>query len=75
MEIVIAATKTCNFRPILEKELKDEGLPYKVKFFEDNPDLVKHCPLKTSPLLIVDDELVSIGMPEHKTLLELKKKL
>jgi len=65
MEIIIAATKTCKHRPLLEKELQDVGLEYSVKYFSEHPEIIKKYKLKTSPLLIVDGELVSVGMPEH----------
>jgi rhodanese-related sulfurtransferase len=72
MKIVIAATKTCNHRPILEEQLQDAGVPYEVMFFEDHPELIETFHLKTSPLLIVDDEVVSVGLPGEKKIMELK---
>ncbi|MDD2631144.1 MAG: thioredoxin family protein [Bacteroidales bacterium] len=73
MNITIAATKTCNHRPLLEEQLQDAGLQYKLQYFEDHPELVEKYRLKTSPLLIVDDELVSAGMPESGIVESLKK--
>lgn len=75
MEIIIAATKSCNHRPLLEKELKNAGLHYKVMYFEEHPEIFEKYELKTSPLLIVDDELVSAGMPEHSIIKELRDRL
>lgn len=72
MKIIIAATKTCNHRPILEEQLKDAGLPYEVMYFEDHPELIETYHLKTSPLLIVDDEVISVGLPGEKKIMELK---
>ena len=72
MKIIIAATKTCNHRPLLEKELIDAGLDYHVKYFDEHPELFEKHKVKTSPLLIVDNELVSAGMPEHSIIVELK---
>ncbi|MCB2196703.1 MAG: thioredoxin family protein [Bacteroidetes bacterium] len=74
MEIIIAATKSCNHRPILEQELKDAGLEYKLMFYEEHPEIFEKFNLKTSPLLICDGELVSEGMPEHKKILDLCEK-
>jgi predicted thioredoxin/glutaredoxin len=74
MEIIIAATKSCNHRPILEQELKDAGLDYKVMFYEEHPEIFEKFNLKTSPLLICDGELVSEGMPEHTKINDLCKK-
>ncbi|KOH43718.1 thioredoxin family protein [Sunxiuqinia dokdonensis] len=75
MEIIIAATKTCTHRPKLEEQLQDAGLQYELLYFEDHPELIETYKLKTSPLLIVDDKVVSIGMPEHSQINELKDKL
>jgi predicted thioredoxin/glutaredoxin len=72
MKIIIAATKTCNHRPLLEQELKDAGLDYTVKYFDENPDIIKKFKIKKSPLLIVDGELISVGMPQHGEVKELK---
>ncbi|MFO7925048.1 MAG: rhodanese-like domain-containing protein, partial [Bacteroidales bacterium] len=40
--------------------------------FEDHPELMEMYHLKTSPLLIVDDEVVSAGLPGEKKIMELK---
>jgi len=72
MEIIIGATKTCHHRPILEEQLQDAGLPYEVKFFEDHPEIIEKYHLKTSPLLIVDNKVVSVGLPGRKKIMELK---
>ncbi len=61
MNIIIAATKACNHRPILEQQLQDAGLQYELLYFEDNPELIETYKLKTSPLFIVDDIVVSDG--------------
>ncbi|MDA3867262.1 MAG: hypothetical protein PF489_11025 [Salinivirgaceae bacterium] len=71
MEIIIAATKSCNHRPILVHELKDAGLYYEVKFFEEHPEIFEKFNLKTSPLLICDGKLVSEGMPTQVKILDL----
>jgi|GEM_PF-260653 len=72
MKIIIAATKTCNHRPILEEQLQDAGLPYEVMFFENHPEMIEKYHLKTSPLLIVNDKVVSVGLPGEKKIMELK---
>ena len=71
MEIIIAATKTCIHRPLLEKILQDAWLPYKVLYFENHPELIKKYKLKQSPLLIVDEKVEYIGMPEMNQITEL----
>lgn len=71
MEIIIAATKTCPHRPLLQKILKDAWLPCKVFYFENHPELIKKYKLKHSPLLIVDEKVESIGMPEMKQITDL----
>lgn len=73
IKITIAATKTCNHRPLLEQQLQDAGLQYKLAFFEEHPELIEKYGLKTSPVLIVNDEVVSVGMPEQDLIETLKK--
>lgn len=75
MNIRIIATKTCSHRPELEKQLQEAGLQYKLMYFEDHPELIETYKLKTSPLLVVDHKVVSIGMPEHTLIVELKNRL
>lgn len=70
----MAATKTCTHRPKLEEQLQEAGLQYELKYFEDHPELIETYYLKTSPLLIVDDKVVSVGMPEHSQITELKNR-
>ncbi|NLP58960.1 rhodanese-like domain-containing protein [Lutibacter sp. B1] len=72
MEILIAATKTCQHRPSLEKLLQTAWLPYKVIYFEDHPELIEKYQLKHSPSLIVDEKVESVGMPEIDKINELK---
>ncbi|MFA5419754.1 MAG: thioredoxin family protein [Bacteroidales bacterium] len=75
MNIIIAATKTCTHRPKLEEQLQDAGLQYELLYFEDHPELIETYKLKTSPLFIVDDKIVSVGMPEHSIITELENKI
>lgn len=75
MKITIVATRTCTHRPILEQQLQDAGLQYEVMYFENNPELIDKYGLKTSPLFIVDEKVVSAGMPEHSIIIELENKI
>jgi rhodanese-related sulfurtransferase len=63
MEILIAATKTCQHRHLLEDLFQNTWLPYKVNYFEDHPELVEKYHLTHSPLLIIDEKIESTGMP------------
>lgn len=72
MEILIAATKTCQHRPLLEDVLQNAWLPYKVIYFEDHPEVLEKYQLQHSPLLIVDEKVESIGMPGTDKINELK---
>ena len=74
MEILIAATKTCQHRPLLEKLLQNAWLPYKVNYFEDDPELIDKYPLEHSPLLIVDEKVASMRMPGMDIINGLKEK-
>ena len=75
MEIVIAATKTCQHRSLLEKIFQNAWLPYKVIYFEDHPELLEKYQLKHSPLLIVDEKVESMGMPGVDKINELIKNM
>jgi rhodanese-related sulfurtransferase len=72
MEIIIAATKSCQHRPSLEKVLQKAWLPYKINYFEDHPEIFEKYQLKHSPLLIVDGKVESVGMPEIDIVKDLK---
>ena len=72
MKILIAVTKTCPHRPLLEKMLQEAWLPYKVNYFEDHPEIFEKYQLKHSPLLIVDEKIESVGMPEMDIINDLK---
>jgi len=72
MEILIAVTKTCPHRPLLEKVLQEAWLPYKVNYFEDHPEIFEKHQLKHSPLLIVDGKVESVGMPQIDIVNDLK---
>lgn len=58
MKVVILATRSCNHRLILEERLKSLGVPYEVKYLEDNPDLMKKYQVHHSPNIIIDGEAV-----------------
>lgn len=75
MIIKIAATKTCTHRPKLEEQLQEAGLQYELLYFEDHPELIEKYKFKTSPLFIVDDKVVSVGMPEHSVITKLSKRV
>ncbi|MGV8946282.1 MAG: rhodanese-like domain-containing protein [Lutibacter sp.] len=75
MKILIAATKTCSHRPLLENLLQEAWLPYKVNYFEDHPEIFEKYQIKQSPLLIVDGKVASVGMPEIAIINNLKTKI
>ena len=75
MEIVIAATKTCQHRPALEKVLQAAWLPYKVIYVEEHPEFFEKHHLKHSPLLLVDEKIESVGMPEIDKINKLKARI
>jgi rhodanese-related sulfurtransferase len=75
MKILIAATKTCPHRPALEKVLQAAWLPYKVIYFGDHPEFFEKHHLKHSPLLLVDEKVESVGMPEIDKINELKARI
>lgn len=73
MEIIIAATKNCPHRQVLENELQIAWLPFKTIYFEDQPEVYEKYQIRHSPLLIVDEKVESIGMPEKEKIDRLKE--
>ncbi len=63
MEVILAVTKSCHHCPILERELKRMEVPYCVRYFEDHPEVIEKYGLRTSPVVIVDGQVVFKGMP------------
>ncbi len=63
MKLLILATKNCNHRKILEQRLNALGVPYEVKYFEENPDLMETLQLQQSPNIIIDDQVVFKAAP------------
>lgn len=75
MEILIAATKTCQHRRLLENIFQNDWMPYKVNYFEDHPELLEKYHLEHSPLLIVDEKVESVGMPGIDKINEIKMRI
>lgn len=61
MDILILATKNCNHRPLLEEQLKKMGISYEVRLVEEHPELVEKYRAHSSPIIIVDGEVVFRG--------------
>ncbi|MCF8063007.1 MAG: thioredoxin family protein [Deltaproteobacteria bacterium] len=64
MSVELAVTRSCHHCPILEAELKRMGIPYSIRYVEDDPQLQKKLGLRGSPNILVDGELVFRGMPD-----------
>ncbi|MHB0859005.1 MAG: glutaredoxin family protein [Anaerolineae bacterium] len=62
MNVIIIATRTCHHRHILERQLQTLGVPYQVRLVDEHPYLVAEYGLRSSPNLLVDDELVFRAM-------------
>lgn len=43
MKVETAVTRTCNHCPILEEELRNLGLPYSLRYIEDDPAAIVRC--------------------------------
>jgi glutaredoxin len=72
MDVLIAATRSCHHSPILDRELTKWGVDHRVMYFEDHPELVEKFGFQTSPVVIIDGEVASVGMPD---LAELQERL
>lgn len=73
MNVKIIATRSCNHRPNIEKELTDLGVPYEVVYVEDHPDVVTQYAIRHSPNIVVDDEVLCRGQPSEGELKMLLK--
>jgi len=63
MEVILAVTRSCHHCAILEKELKRLHVPYRVRYYEENPGIIEKYGLKRSPVIIVDKKIAFNGMP------------
>jgi glutaredoxin len=65
MLVKIIATRQCNHRPSLERELRDIGIDYELVFVEDAPDIVERYHIRHSPNILVDGEVVFRCQPSE----------
>jgi len=70
MKVEIVVTKKCVHRKLIENELNDLGVKYKVIFVEDNPDIVSKYSIRHSPNIILNNDIVCRELPSES---ELKK--
>ncbi|MCF8105353.1 MAG: thioredoxin family protein [Desulfohalobiaceae bacterium] len=68
MNVELAVTRSCYHCPILEEELKKMGIPYSIRYVEDDAALQEKYNIRGSPNILVDGELVFRGMPSLSTL-------
>jgi predicted thioredoxin/glutaredoxin len=73
MEVAILVTKTCEHRELLEKSLTELGIPYLVKYAEDDPHLVAKQHVHCSPNIMVDGIIRYRGMPTPDELKDLQR--
>lgn len=77
MNVELAVSRSCHHCAILERELKRLGIPYAIRFVEEDAELQKTHQIKSSPNVLVDGELVFRGMPsisDLRTFFENRKK-
>lgn len=63
MQVQIIATKDCNHRPILERELQNTDTEYDLLFVEDHPDMADQYSIRNSPNLLINGEVVFRAKP------------
>lgn len=63
MNVELAVTRSCHHCPLIEAELKKLGVPYSIRYVEEDAELQKKHTIKGSPNILVDGELVFRGMP------------
>lgn len=70
MNVELAVTRSCRHCSIIEAELKKLGVPYSIRYVEDDAEFQKKHTIKGSPNILVDGELVFRGMPAISDLRE-----
>lgn len=73
MKVAVVVTRTCHHRPVLEQHLKDLGIPYEVRYAEDDPEFMRKYDIQCSPNLMVDGEILYRRMPTLEELKELQR--
>ena len=58
MDVLIIATKDCSHMSTFERQLRDLGVNYKLKYVEDDPEALQKYKIQSSPNLVVDDKVV-----------------
>lgn len=70
MDVMIVATHGCSHYPNIVKELKALGVPHRVAFIEDEPELARRLGLRGSPNVVVDGKVVFRRQPTPEELRE-----
>ena len=65
MNIMIIATKSCNHRFTMERELQHLGLDYQMIYVEDNPQIVAKYAIRHTPNLIINEKVVCRSLPSE----------
>jgi glutaredoxin len=58
MSVELAVTRSCHHCPIIETELDKLGIPYSIRYVEEDAELQKKHNIKGSANILVDSELV-----------------
>lgn len=64
MNVALAVTRSCPHCPSIEAELKKLGIPYSIRYMEDDVELQNKHNIKGSPNILVDGELVFNGIDQ-----------
>ncbi len=64
MNVALAVTRSCPHCPSIEAELKKMGIPYSIRYMEDDVKLQNKHNIKGSPNILVDGELVFNGIDQ-----------
>ena len=68
MQVQLLVTKSDFSIPNLEKEFRDLGLDYEIRYIEDNPKLVAEHHIRHSPNIFIDGKLVFQRQPSEQEL-------
>ena len=63
MNVELAVTRSCHHCPMIEAELRKLGIPYSIRYVEDDAELQKKHNINGSPNILADGELVFSLLP------------
>ena len=67
-KVTLAVARTCPHRQALARYFEDCGIPFRVKYIDENQEFRDQHNLVGSPSVLVNDVVVCRGMPDRTRL-------